>query len=172
MRMSFTSLPPRESAGLGLHAKYGMGELMISIEVPCEGGINSRCSNSAPDSMQDMHGERIAGRQFFKSPTFTKQATEHDAWEAVDDLKRLLALDPTAGDVIKGTQGLRKVRIPLAGRGARGGGRVIYFQVVAPATVLLLALYAKNEQADLDDDDKKALGALRRKLCQYLNLPM
>ena len=28
------SAPPRESAGLGLHARYGMGALMISIEVP------------------------------------------------------------------------------------------------------------------------------------------
>jgi hypothetical protein len=119
-----------------------------------------------------MHGERIAGRQFFKSPTFAKQATELNAWESVDKLKALLAADPIAGDVIKGTNGLRKVRLPLSGRGSRGGGRVIYFQVVAPATVLLLALYAKNEQSDLDDDDKRALGFLRRKMCQYLNLPV
>ena len=119
-----------------------------------------------------MHGERIAGRQFFKSPTFAKQATDLDAWEAVDELKQVLAVDPLSGDVIKGTNGLRKVRMPLSGRGSKGGARVIYFQVVAPATVLFLALYAKNEKADLDDDDKKALGLLRRKMCQYLNLPV
>jgi len=100
-------------------------------------------------------------------------------------LKHLLATDPLAGDVIKGASGLWKVRIPhpasriphpasripLPGRGSRGGGRVIYFQIVEPAMVLLLALYAKNEQADLDDDDKKALVALRRVMCQRLNLP-
>ena len=28
------SAPPRESAGLGLRARYGMGALTISIEVP------------------------------------------------------------------------------------------------------------------------------------------
>lgn len=117
-----------------------------------------------------MHGEQLAGRQFFKSPTFTKQANELDAWEAIDELKQLLTVNPLAGDVIKGTNGLRKIRIPLPGRGSKGGARVIYFQVVAPATVLLLALYAKNEQSDLDDDDKKALGFLRRTLCQHLNL--
>ena len=122
--------------------------------------------------MRCMHGERIAGRQFFKSPTFAKQATDLDAWEAVDELKQVLAVDPLSGDVIKGTNGLRKVRMPLSGRGSKGGARVIYFQVVAPATVLFLALYAKNEKADLDDDDKKALGLLRRKMCQYLNLPV
>lgn len=122
--------------------------------------------------MKTMHAERIAGRQFFKSPTFARQATALDAWAEVDELKNLLAVEPTAGDVIKGTNGLRKVRMPLPGRGAKGGGRVIYFQVVAPASVLLLALYAKNEQADLDESDKKALGLLRRKMCQYLNLPI
>ena len=132
----------------------------------------THCSDSTVDIMPGMRGERIAGREFFKSPTFAKQATDLGAWESVDELKILLAANPTTGDVIKGTNGLRKIRMPLPGRGARDGARVIYFQVVAPATVLLLALYAKNEQADLDDDDKKALGLLRRKMCQHLNLPV
>jgi len=118
-----------------------------------------------------MDGELLAGRVFFKSPTFAKQATDLDAWEAVDELKHLLTADSLVGDVIKGTNGLRKVRIPLPGRGTRGGGRVIYFQVVAPATVLLLALYAKNEQADLDNDDKKTLDRLCRAMCRILTLP-
>lgn len=118
-----------------------------------------------------MHGERLTGRQFFKSPTFAKQANELAAWVQVDELKRQIAANPLAGDVIAGTGGLRKVRVALPGRGVRGGGRVIYFQIVAPATVLLLALYAKNEQADLDDDDKKALAKLRRMMCRQLGLP-
>jgi hypothetical protein len=117
-----------------------------------------------------MQGERIEGRQFFKSPSFARQATALDAWEEVDALKQRLVADPTIGDVIKGTMGLRKIRMPLPGRGARGGGRVIYFQIVAPATILLLALYAKNEQEDLDQDDKKALDQLCRLMCRQLNL--
>ena len=60
--------------------------------------------------------------------------------------------------------------MPLPGRGARGGAHVIYLQIVAPATVLLLAVYAKNEQAVLDADDKKAWDLLRRTLCQHLNI--
>ncbi len=97
-------------------------------------------SDSVGDSISSMDGERLPGRQFFKSPSFSRQASELDAWEAVDELKRRLATDPTLGDVIKGTSGLRKVRIPLPGRGSKGGARVIYFQVVAPATILLLAV--------------------------------
>lgn len=119
-----------------------------------------------------MHAERISGRRFYKSPTFTRQADELGAWEAVDGLKAVLAADATVGDVIKGTNGLRKVRMPLPGRGSQGGARVIYFQVVAPATILLLAVYAKNERSDLDDEDKKALGLLRDRLCLHLNLPL
>lgn len=119
-----------------------------------------------------MHVERLSGCQFYKSPTFSRQATEQDAWEEVDELKKLLAKVPTAGEVIKGTNGLRKVRMPLPGRGSRGGGRVIYFQIVTPATVLLLALYAKNEKEDLDKEDKRALVQLRKTLCQYLRLPL
>ena len=39
----------------------------------------------------------------------------------------LLAASPEVGDLIPGTGGLRKVRVPLAGRGKRGGARVIYY---------------------------------------------
>ena len=38
-----------------------------------------------------------------------------------------LAYNPGAGDLIRGTGGVRKLRWGLAGRGKRGGARVIYF---------------------------------------------
>ena len=39
----------------------------------------------------------------------------------------VISASPMAGDVIQGTSGLRKLRIPLQGRGKRGGGRVVYW---------------------------------------------
>ena len=39
----------------------------------------------------------------------------------------MISAGPMAGDVIQGTGGLRKLRIPLQGRGKRGGGRVVYW---------------------------------------------
>jgi hypothetical protein len=39
----------------------------------------------------------------------------------------MIAADPTQGDLMQGTGGLRKVRVPLLGRGKRGGGRLITF---------------------------------------------
>jgi hypothetical protein len=53
------------------------------------------------------------------------------------DLKRLeteIAFNPTAGDVIQGLGGARKVRFSMAGRGKSGGGRAIYVLVVQADT--------------------------------------
>ena len=118
-----------------------------------------------------MRGERLSGRVFYKSPSFSRQATALGAWTQVDDVKRRLDRDPTIGNVIKGSGSLRKVRIPLPGRGAQGGGRVIYYHIAEPAVVLLLAVYAKSEQEDLDTDDLEALARLRHAMCAQLNLP-
>jgi hypothetical protein len=67
----------------------------------------------------------------------------------------LVAYDPTRGDVIPGTGGLRKLRVGLSGGGKRGGARVIYYFYNADVPILLMALYAKNEKADLNERDKK-----------------
>lgn len=76
-------------------------------------------------------------------------ASERDA--VVD----LVAFDPTCGDLIPGTGGLRKVRIALGAKGKRGGARVIYYFYNEDVPVLLMAIYAKNEKADLSERDKR-----------------
>lgn len=66
-----------------------------------------------------------------------------------------LAHNPTAGDVVQGTGGIRKVRWALDGRGKRGGARVIYFYHDTDMPLFALtAAYAKNERADLGQQDK------------------
>lgn len=64
---------------------------------------------------------------------------------------------PTAGDVIPGTGGLRKVRWGTQGRGKRGGCRVIYFWHPASNRLLMLFAFSKNERADLSAAQKKLL---------------
>lgn len=71
------------------------------------------------------------------------------------ELQNLLIEDPEAGDVIQGTGGARKVRIPLEGRGKSSGGRVIYVDVVVRERIYLLMAYPKNVQTDLSPDQKK-----------------
>lgn len=60
-----------------------------------------------------------------------------------------IATNALAGDVIPGADGARKVRWSLAGKGKRGGVRVIYFHLGANGVLLLVAVYAKSDQANL-----------------------
>jgi hypothetical protein len=55
-----------------------------------------------------------------------------------------IAQHPTAGDLIPGSGGCRKVRWARAGQGKRGGARVIYF-IADEDTLWLLIVYSKSE---------------------------
>ena len=59
----------------------------------------------------------------------------------------MVAYEPTCGDLIPGSGGLRKVRIGRDGIGKRGGTRVIYYFYNEDFPILLLALYAKMKKA-------------------------
>ncbi len=72
----------------------------------------------------------------------------------------MISATPLIGDVIPGTGGLRKVRIPLQGRGKRGGGRVIYWYYNEGYPAILMWAFAKNEVSDLSPTQKKTLAAL------------
>ena len=55
-----------------------------------------------------------------------------------------LAVNPEAGDVIRATGGVRKLRWAGSGRGKRGGLRVIYYLRLQNGLIWLLTVYAKN----------------------------
>ena len=59
---------------------------------------------------------------------------------------------------------MRKLRWALAGRGKRGGSRVIYYYHRAEWQVLLLTVYAKNQKEDLAEREKKLLAALLKEI--------
>ncbi len=67
----------------------------------------------------------------------------------------MLATKPKAGTLIKGTGGLRKVRIQGSGRGKRGGLRVIYYYHNANKPILMLLIYAKAKSGDISEVEKK-----------------
>jgi len=68
-----------------------------------------------------------------------------------------LVLAPDAGVLIPGTGGLRKLRWLAEGRGRRGGVRMIYYHLVRRDCILLLMVFAKNEQDDLTLTQRTAL---------------
>lgn len=67
----------------------------------------------------------------------------------VCQLQHALAANPQAGDVVRGSGGVRKLRWGLAGRGKRGGVRVIYYLRLRRGQVWMLTMYAKNEAATI-----------------------
>ena len=69
----------------------------------------------------------------------------------------MIAADPSAGDVMTGTGGFRKIRFALEGRGKSGGARVIYYYCDAGIPVFLVQIYAKNEKANVSGSEKIAL---------------
>ena len=69
-----------------------------------------------------------------------------------------IAANPSAGDVIPGSGGCRKVRWMRQGQGKRGGARVIYF-VESSQTIWLLIVYAK---AKFDSLPAEFLAELKR----------
>lgn len=83
----------------------------------------------------------------------TKLMSDAEREHVVD----LIAADPTAGVVIKGTNGLRKMRIPLRGKGKRGGGRIVYWFRSEDYPVYLMFVFAKNASQDLSGSERKAL---------------
>lgn len=89
--------------------------------------------------------------------TFTARIGGLLSDEQYRELQLHLARRPTAGNIIPGTGGLRKVRWGAKGRGRRGGCRVIYFWHVASNRLLMLFAFAKSERVDLTAAQKKVL---------------
>ena len=101
---------------------------------------------------------RIAGLMtVVETPEFL--AASADLFD--DDQRTLLisylAAHPESGDLIPGTGGVRKLRWALAGRGKRGGARVVYFVHSKRLPLFLLTAYAKNQRADLSPKDRTEL---------------
>ncbi|WP_448694521.1 type II toxin-antitoxin system RelE/ParE family toxin [Pseudomonas moraviensis] len=80
--------------------------------------------------------------------------------DAYATFQKQLVADPSIGDVIEGTGGVRKARVASKGHGKRGGARVIYYHFVSASQIALLMIYSKNEQQDLTHDERKALKAM------------
>lgn len=92
-------------------------------------------------------------RTVIETPTFQKQADK--LWAEAERLEFIdwIADNPTAGDVIPGADGARKVRWSRAGSGKSGGARVIYFNLTEEEVVLLVAVYAKAERSNMSPSE-------------------
>jgi len=94
---------------------------------------------------------------FVELPIFIRCAASLFTDEDLVDLQVTLLENPSAGDLIKEGRGLRKLRVPLPGRGKSGGARVIYYHWVSEQQCYLVYAYAKSVAEDLTKAQLKAL---------------
>jgi mRNA-degrading endonuclease RelE of RelBE toxin-antitoxin system len=87
--------------------------------------------------------------ELIETPTFTRQIKDLLTDDDYGEFQSRLAANPELGARIKGSGGIRKVRVGLPGRGKRGGARLIYYWAVRKDLILLLCAYPKNMTADL-----------------------
>ena len=92
-----------------------------------------------------------------ETKAFTRQALALLTEDEYRELQDHLVEHPSAGAVIKGTGGIRKLRWRAGGRGKSGGVRVIYYWAVAKDRILLLFMYPKSEKDDLSPEEREVL---------------
>ena len=83
------------------------------------------------------------------------------------ELVAYLAMHPSAGILIQGTGGIRKLRWARRGGGKSGGVRVIYYFHNLEMPLYLLAIFGKNEKANISMEEKHKLSKSVTELVKY-----
>jgi mRNA-degrading endonuclease RelE of RelBE toxin-antitoxin system len=99
---------------------------------------------------------------FVESVQFNQRRERYLSDEDFASIQADLVNRPRCGAVIKGTGGLRKLRVqlPSRGRGKRGGARIIYLHLPDRSRIHLLTIYGKEHTDDLTQEQKKTLKQL------------
>lgn len=99
---------------------------------------------------------------FVELPAFARHRDAYLGEVAFVELQQELMKNPTAGDLIEGAGGLRKLRFRDArrGKGKRGGLRVIYFWWNAGHQFWLFTIYDKSEADDLTPAERGRVKAM------------
>ena len=95
--------------------------------------------------------------EFVEFAAFTKSLRTRITPDEYQALQNVLIERPDFGPLIPDGGGLRKMRVRAAGRGKRGGARVIYYWFVEDHQIHFLDIYAKNEKSDLTKAQLKEL---------------
>jgi mRNA-degrading endonuclease RelE of RelBE toxin-antitoxin system len=82
--------------------------------------------------------------EFIETPFFTKALSHYLEDDEYAKLQNYLNGQPEAGALVPGSGGVRKMRWGSAGRGKRGGVRIIYYLRSAHGEIWMLTIYGKN----------------------------
>jgi hypothetical protein len=122
-------------------------------------------SRSSPPNMRRLEKDtllaytKLMQATFVELPPFERMRKDYLDDEAYRLLQLELMSNPTAGAVIEGTGGLRKLRQAdlRRGKGKRGGLRVIYYWWLGGDQFWLFTVYDKDQADDLAPAQRKVL---------------
>jgi hypothetical protein len=88
----------------------------------------------------------------------------------LDNLEEFLVQNPEAGDIIRGTGGMRKLRWKLNNnKGKSGGQRCIYIYYNSFEKLYLITTYPKSEKENLTELEKQQLKELSKQIKKVLS---
>ena len=102
--------------------------------------------------------------EFIETPIFTKWVSETITDDSYRELQALLIKNPEFGKIIKGCNGIRKIRWKIGTKGKSGGARIIYYYRNVEGQIYMLFAYSKKEQGDLTGTQRKILADYERGL--------
>lgn len=105
----------------------------------------------------------IQAIEFIETSLFTRQIRLIATDDELKTLQCQLIECPDKGDVVRGTGGLRKVRMATGHQGKSGGARVIYF-LATRETIYLVMAYPKSTKDSLSAAEKAVLKNLVQQL--------
>ena len=94
--------------------------------------------------------------EFVETSIFTRQIKQLATDDELKELQTELIAQPEKGDIIKGTGGLRKVRMGVGNQRKSGSVRVLYFLAHEDKIFLVLA-YPKSVKDSLTNEEKTKL---------------
>ena len=80
--------------------------------------------------------------------------------ESLRAMQSYIVKNPSAGKVIKGTGGLRKLRWNLSDTGKSGGIRALYVHFIQHEKIFLINCYGKSKKDTITDKEKAIYKAL------------
>ena len=92
-----------------------------------------------------------------ETSVYTRKAESLLSEDEREEVAVFISQNPTAGSVVRGSGGIRKIRWARADSGKRGGVRVIYYNQLKHEEVWLLTLYAKNERSTIPSGELRLI---------------
>ncbi|MFA6444003.1 MAG: transcriptional regulator, partial [Sterolibacterium sp.] len=95
--------------------------------------------------------------EFIESPVFAHYLSDYLADDEYAALQDFLCAYPDAGDMIRDSGGVRKLRWGRPGSGKSGGVRVCYYVRNRAGKILMLVIYAKSAKDSIPGHVLKAI---------------